>query len=97
MENPGFIGMYKLKFLGRALEDLKRIDRAHQKIIKAKLMMLAKNPAALKNNIKKIGGTEDSLYRLRTGSYRVIFRKEDVQLVIIIVRIGHRKEIPLKI
>lgn len=89
--------MYKLKFLGRALEDLKRIDRAHQKIIKAKLMMLAKNPAALKNNIKKIGGTEDSLYRLRTGSYRVIFRKEDVQLVIIIVRIGHRKEIPLKI
>ena len=45
--------MYKLKFLGKALEDLKRIDRAHQKIIKAKLLILAKNPAALKNNIKK--------------------------------------------
>lgn len=89
--------MYKLKFLGRALEDLKRIDRAYLKIIKAKLLILAKNPAALKNNIKKIGGTEDSLYRLRTGSYRIIFRKEEKQLVIIIIRIGHRKEIYMKI
>jgi mRNA interferase RelE/StbE len=97
MENPGFIGMYKLEFLGRALEDLRRIDRAHQKIIKAKLLMLAKNPASLQNNIKKIGGTEDSLYRLRTGSYRVIFRKEEKQLIIIIIRIGHRKEIYMKI
>jgi mRNA interferase RelE/StbE len=89
--------MYKLKFLGKALEDLERIDRAHQKIIKAKLLILAKNPAALKNNIKRIGGTKDSLYRLRTGSYRVIFKKEGDQLVIIIVRIGHRKEIYLKL
>ena len=89
--------MYKLKFLGKALEDLKRIDRAHQKIIKAKLLILAKNPAVLKNNIKKIGGAEDNLYRLRTGSYRVIFRREEDQLVIIIVRIGHRKKIYLKL
>ena len=89
--------MYKLKFLGKALEDLKRIDRAHQKIIKAKLLILAKNPAALKNNIKKIGGAEDSLYRMRTGGYRVIFKKEEDQLIIIIVRIGHRKEIYLKL
>jgi len=97
VENPGFIGVYKLKFLGKALEDLKRIDRAHQKIIKAKLLILAKNPAALKNNIKRIGGAEDNLYRLTTGSYRVMFRKGKDQLVIIIVRIGHRKEIYLKI
>ena len=89
--------MYKLKFLGKALEDLKRIDRAYQKIIKAKLLILAKNPSALRNNIKRIGGAEDSLYRLRTGSYRVIFKKEEDQLVIIIVRIGHRKEIYLKL
>ena len=89
--------MYKLKFLGKALEDLKRIDRAHQKIIKAKLLILAKNPAVLKNNIKKIGVAGDSLYRLRSGSYRVIFKKEEDQLIIIIVRIGHRKEIYLKL
>jgi mRNA interferase RelE/StbE len=89
--------MYKLKFLGKALEDLKRIDRTHQKIIKAKLLILAKNPAALRNNIKRIGRTEENLFRLRTGSYRVIFKKEEDQLVVIIVRIGHRKEVYLKL
>jgi mRNA interferase RelE/StbE len=89
--------MYKLKFLGKALEDLKRIDRAHQKIIKAKLLILEKNPAALKNNIKRIGRTEDNLFRLRTGSYRVIFKKKADQLIILIVRIGHRKEVYLKL
>ncbi len=89
--------MYKLKFLGKALEDLRRIDRAHQKIIKAKLLILARNPLALRNNIKKIGSDEDKLYRLRTGSYRVIFRKEEGRLVIIITRTGHRKGICKKV
>jgi len=85
--------MYILKFLGKAQEDLKRINRAHQKIIKEKLLILAKNPEVLKNNIKRISGAEDDYYRLRVGNYRVIFKKEKKQLIIIIVRIGHRKEI----
>ena len=85
--------MYKLKFLGKALNDLKKIDRAHQKIIKEKLLILAENPEALKSNIKKLSGTKDDYYRLKVGSYRVIFKREEKKLIIIIVRIGHRKEI----
>jgi mRNA interferase RelE/StbE len=85
--------MYKLKFLGKAQSDLRNIDRAHQKIIKEKLLILAKNPEVLKNNIKRLGGIKDDYYRLRVGNYRVIFKKEEKQLIIIIVRIGHRKEI----
>ena len=85
--------MYKLKFLGKAQNDLKNIDRAHQKIIKEKLLILAKNPEVLKNNIKRLGGIKDDYYRLRVGNYRVIFKKEEKQLIIITVRIGHRKEI----
>jgi mRNA interferase RelE/StbE len=30
---------------------------------------------------------------LRVGNYRVIFKKEEKVLIIIIIRIGHRKEI----
>jgi len=85
--------MYKLKFLRKAQNDLRNIDRAHQKIIKEKLLILAKNPEVLKNNIKRLGGIKDDYYRLRVGNYRVIFKKEEKQLIIIIVRIGHRKEI----
>jgi mRNA interferase RelE/StbE len=85
--------MYSLKFLGKALGDLKKIDRAHQTIIKEKLQILAKNPQVLKNNIKKLKGAKDNYYRLRVGNYRVLFKKEEEQLIIIIIRIGHRKEV----
>ncbi len=85
--------MFKLEFLGKALEDLEKINRAQQKIIKEKLLILAKNPEVLKNNIKKLSGAKEKIYRLRVGSYRVIFKKEKRQLLILIIRIGHRKEI----
>ena len=85
--------MFKLRFLGRALDDLSRVDRPLQKIIKEKLLILAENPEALKNNIKRLSGTDKDLYRLRVGSYRIIFQKDREELVIIVVRIGHRKEV----
>ena len=85
--------MYTLKFLGRALQDLRKIDLPFQKIIKEKLLILAENPAILKNNIKKLTGTKEDYYRLRIGSYRVIYEKRDKELIILIIRIGHRREI----
>ncbi|MGA2585603.1 MAG: type II toxin-antitoxin system RelE/ParE family toxin [Candidatus Aminicenantales bacterium] len=88
--------MYELKFLGRAMDDLKRIDKPHQRIIKEKLLILADNPEALKDNIKRLAAGED-FFRLRVGSYRIIFKKEDRRLLILIVRIGHRKEIYLSL
>jgi len=87
--------LFKLRFLGRAVDDLGRIARPHQKIIKEKLLILAENPEALKNNIKRLSGTDLVLYRLRVGSYRVVFKKDKKELVIIVVRIGHRKEVYL--
>jgi mRNA interferase RelE/StbE len=89
--------VYKLRFLGKALNDLRNIDKAHQKIIKEKLLILAKNPEVLKNNIKKLSREKNDYYRLRVGNYRIIFKKEKKELIIIIVRIGHRKEIYLSL
>ena len=69
--------MYELKFLGRALQDLKKIDFPHQKIIKEKLLILAENPDIVKDNIKKLAGTKEDYYRLRVGNYRIIYEKRD--------------------
>lgn len=80
-------------FLDPALEEFKKIDRARQRIIKAKLLILARNPAALKNNIRRLSGPEEALYRLRVGAYRVIFKKNESRLVILVVRVGHRREV----
>jgi mRNA interferase RelE/StbE len=85
--------VYTLKFLGRALQDLKKIDLPFQKIIKEKLLIFAENLAILKNNINKLTGSKEDYYRLRVGSYRIIYEKRDKELIILIIRIGYRREI----
>jgi mRNA interferase RelE/StbE len=41
---------------------------------------------------KKLQGEED-LYRVRVGDYRVLYRVEDERLVVLVVNIGHRRDI----
>ena len=35
----------------------------------------------------------DDLYRFRSGDYRIVYLIEDDKLIVLVVRIGHRKEI----
>jgi mRNA interferase RelE/StbE len=35
----------------------------------------------------------DNIYRIRTGSYRIVYRIEDKILTIEVVKIGHRREV----
>ena len=88
--------MYSLQFLGKAIKDLHKIDTPFQKIIKAKLLIMAQNPMALKNNIKRLKDKDFDFYRLRVGSYRVVFQKKEKELIILVIRIGHRKDVYLK-
>ena len=85
--------MYKVEFLKEAREELDRIDPIWKKRIKSKLRLLAESPDSLKNNIKKLKGKLKNYNRLRVGNYRVIFSFENDKMIILIVRIGHRKEI----
>lgn len=41
---------------------------------------------------RKLAGAED-LYRVRSGEYRIIYQIVDERLVILIVRVGHRREV----
>jgi mRNA interferase RelE/StbE len=85
--------MYRLEFLPGAVKDLKKLDFVVQKMIKNKLEILAANPGQLKNDIKPLKGNHAGKYRLRVRDYRVIFQRHDDVLIILIVGIGHRKNI----
>lgn len=85
--------MYRLEFLPGAVKDLKKLDFVAQKFIKNKLKILAENPEHLKNDIKALKGNHSGKCRLRIRNYRVIFQKRDEVLVILIVGIGHRKDV----
>jgi mRNA interferase RelE/StbE len=41
---------------------------------------------------KKLEGSNKE-YRIWTGDYRIIYRIEDIQLIIEVIRIGHRRDV----
>ena len=84
--------MYSLLFKKSAAKELSKLDKPVQIRIKEKLQILATNYDFLKSNIKQLSGKE-KLFRLRVADYRIVFQKEDEELIILIVRIGHRREI----
>lgn len=85
--------MYSVEFLKEAIDELSHIDPIWQKRILSKIKILSANPKNLANNIKKLKGKYRDYYRLRVGEYRVIYSQENDRLVILIIRVGHRKEI----
>ncbi|MDF1884417.1 type II toxin-antitoxin system RelE/ParE family toxin [Sulfurimonas sp. SAG-AH-194-C21] len=85
--------MYTLNFLNSAKKEFKKLDTVAQKIIKEKLLLLVENPEILKNNIKALKGEYKGKFRLRVHQYRIIFQVKDEELIIIVVRVGHRKEV----
>ncbi|MES9903119.1 MAG: type II toxin-antitoxin system RelE/ParE family toxin [Sedimenticola sp.] len=77
----------KVELRKSAVRDLKRIDTAHKKKIHQKMLELANFPAVA--NVKKLTNFEPA-YRLRIGSYRILF---DVSAdTVEIGRVLHRKE-----
>ena len=42
---------------------------------------------------KKLKGSADSLWRVRVGDYRVIYKVDDPILIVEVRKIGHRREI----
>lgn len=85
--------MYKIEFLPTAKKELSKLDKPIQSLLKNKIIQLASNPDILKNNIKPLKGEYIGTFRLRVKQYRIIFQVKESQLIILIVRIGHRKEV----
>lgn len=70
----------------KALEKIVPDDRLR---IIAAIDLLRDNPAA--GSVLK--GEFSGLRRIRVGNYRVVYEVQDQQLVILVIRIGHRREV----
>jgi mRNA interferase RelE/StbE len=55
-----------------------------------RIRSLARDPRPFGS--EKLSERED-LYRLRVGRYRVLYSVGDAELVVLIVRVGHRKDV----
>jgi len=83
---------YIIRFTPAARSQLRAIDRPTAMRIFAALTPLGEDPYRDDVDVKKLKGTGDH-YRMRVGDYRVAYRIEDHELVIEIVRVGHRRDV----
>lgn len=83
--------MYKVVYLDSVEGDLKKLDKTTVKKIIARIeAYLAVDPMELGKPLK---GEFQGYWRYRWGDYRVIYRIAEREILILILRIGHRKEI----
>jgi mRNA interferase RelE/StbE len=83
---------YAFRWRERAVRQLRAIPQSAALTILRALTSLGDDPRRPDANIKKLAGYEDR-YRLRVDDYRVIYDVMDEQLVILVVGVGHRREI----
>lgn len=81
---------YRIEISASAEKFLKKVPNDDvQKIVEA-IQKLAITP--FPNGCRKLSG-EEGIYRIRQGSYRIIYEVEGAKLLILVLKIGHRKDV----
>ena len=85
--------MYRVEIARNARRRLLRLPATVRARIAEVIGLLGANPRSPALDIRPLVNDPEAQYRLRVGSYRVKFNKDDSSQLIRVVRIGHRKEI----
>jgi mRNA interferase RelE/StbE len=81
---------YTVRLDGRTRKTLDRLPAdMHARIVR-KLDALEEDPRP--HGVEKLAGP-DSLYRVRVGDWRIVYAIHDRELVVIVIRIGNRREV----
>jgi len=83
--------MYDLRVLEAAENDLARLDRTTARRIVTRIQWLAEHLDETTPEL--LTGTLSGFFKLRAGDYRVIYRVFKTKNLIVIHRIGHRREV----
>lgn len=81
---------YSVELSRAAHKSLKDIPHSDVRKIRDKIEKLKKE--TLPNGSEKLSGNDD-LYRIRSGDYRIIYQILRKRLIILVVKIGHRRKI----
>ncbi|MFH0940546.1 MAG: type II toxin-antitoxin system RelE/ParE family toxin [Candidatus Omnitrophota bacterium] len=83
--------MYKVVYLDQVEEDLKKLDKSVvRKILSRIETYLAQDPKRLGKSLK---GDFQGFWRYRWGDYRVIYKISEREILIVVLRISHKKEV----
>ena len=77
-----------VKLRPSAAKTLRKLPKTEQRRIVAALELLAETPRPPK--ARKLS---DITYRVRVGDYRITYDIHDSELIILIIKIGHRRDV----
>lgn len=83
---------YTLLFTKSAQKEFDLLAAAIQNRVLDGLQVLKQNPFSELLRVKKLKGA-DALYRFRVGDYRVVYELRRHALVVLVIKIGHRKDV----
>ncbi len=84
------VNLYQVEVTSRAEKSFKKLPPDIQRRIARKIDLLVHNPRPV--GVVKLSG-EDSIYRLREGDYRICYAIQDKVLLVLVVKITHRREV----
>ncbi len=80
--------MYAIELLPSAARAVAKLEPPIRRRIGRRIDRLASDPRA---DAVKLRGADD-VWRVRVGDYRILYVIEDRRLVVVVVRIAHRRE-----
>ena len=83
------MGKYKVEIKKSAVKEISSLPHRDLRNILDKIAALSDNPRP--HDVKKLSAQEK--YRVRCGSYRILYSIEDVILIVNIVKVAHRKDV----
>jgi mRNA interferase RelE/StbE len=82
---------YAIAILEKAKRELAAVSEKDRKRIASQIDALAEDPRPA--GVQQLKGELKNHFRIRIGDYRVIYQIKDKLLIVVVVRIGHRREI----
>lgn len=81
---------YAVHIAPAAERQLRKLDPQARRRVQAAIDLLATNPRPPKAT-QLVGGAGE--WRVRTGDYRIVYEIEEGRLVVLVLRVGHRRDI----
>ena len=83
------MGSYRLEVKRSASKEIAALPKADCQRVVGKIQLLASEPRP--HGCEKLSGAEK--YRIRQGNYRILYEIDDSSRLVIIVKVGNRKEV----
>jgi len=83
---------YAIEFVKSARKEFERLPVKMRAKTAEALHLLSQNPYSELLKVKKLKGAAD-LYIIRLGDYRVLYELRNDQLVVLVIKMGHRSEV----